>query len=139
MHNTRPPTIQEMRRFTKSTVATNFKATKKTEMYTWFEEILRHSRYLKLPRPDKKIVRQYIQKITGLKHTRLTELIRQFRQTTRVQIKEYQRHSFSHIYTTRDTALLARADLAFRRLAGLATLPSSSGNMSCSKEKNISV
>jgi hypothetical protein len=121
MHNTRPITIQEMRRLLKSTAATNFQATGRAEMYTWLEETLRSSRYLKLSRPDKKIVRQYIQKMTGLKSTRLTELIRQFKETTRVQIKQYQRHKFSRTYTIDDIARLAEADLALRRLAGPAT------------------
>jgi hypothetical protein len=121
MNNTRPITIPEMQSVLDGTGSVTCQATDRSGMYDWIEETLHGSRYLKLPRPDKKIVRQYILKLTGLGQTRLTELIKQFRVTTRVQIKPYQRHKFSRTYTIQDIALLAEADLALRRLAGPAT------------------
>jgi len=121
MNNTRPVTIQEMKQMLDGTMSVSFQAISKAEMYEWIETTLRGSRYLKLSKKQRAIVRRYIQKMTGLKRARLTRLIKQFKATTRVQIKTYQRHQFSRTYTSADIARLAEADMALRRLNGPAT------------------
>lgn len=104
-----------------STDAISFQAASKTEMYGWVETTLRESRYLKLKKKQRGIVRHYLQKMTGLKKAQVTVLIKQFKKTTRVKVREYQRHSFPKRYTTADITLVAEADLALRCLAGPAT------------------
>ncbi len=121
MNNTRPITIQEMKQVLDGTTSVTFKATNRSEMYDWIETTLRSSRYLKLKKKQRGVVQHYIQKLTGLKPARLTRLIKQFKETTRVQVKQYQRHKFPRTYTVDDVALLAEADLALRRLNGPAT------------------
>ena len=121
MNNTRSITIQEMKQVLEGTSAVSFQAKNKAEMYEWIETTLRSSCYLKLKKKQRGVVRHYIQKLTGLKRARLTRLIKQFKETTRVQIKPYQRHQFSRTYTNCDVALLAETDLAFRRINGPAT------------------
>jgi hypothetical protein len=121
MHNTRLINIQEMKQVFESTTAISFQAKNKTEMYGWIETTLRESHYLKLKKKQRGVIRRYIQKMTGLKKAQATKLIKQFKETTRVSIHEYQRNSFPKRYTIIDIALLADADLALRKLAGPAT------------------
>lgn len=121
MNNTRLITIQEMQLVLNSTDAISFHAQNKTDMYAWIETTLRESGYRTLKKKRKGIVRHYIQKMTGLKKSQVTQLITQFKTTTRVTVREYQRHSFPKRYTTKDITLLAEADLALRCLAGPAT------------------
>lgn len=121
MHNARPITIQEMKQVLESTTAIVFQAASKTEMYAWIEETLRSSYYLKSKKKQRGIVRRYIQKMTGLKKSQVANLILQFKKTTRVVVKQYERNSFPKKYTTDDIALLSDADLALRKLAGPAT------------------
>lgn len=121
MTNTRLITIQEMEQVLESTAAISFQAANQTETYGWIETTLRDSHYLKLKKKHRGAVRRYLQKMTGLKKAQVTKLIKQFKETTRVAVKAYQRHTFPKRYTTRDIALLAEADLALRQLAGPAT------------------
>jgi hypothetical protein len=121
MHNARPINIQEMTQVLESTDALSFQAANKTEMYEWIETTLRDSHYLKLKKKHRGIVRHYLQKMTGLKKAQVTVLIKQFKKTTRVKVREYQRHSFPKRYTIDDVALVAEADLVLRKLAGPAT------------------
>lgn len=121
MHNTRLITIQEMQQVLNSTEAISFQASSRAEMYEWIETTLRDSHYRKLKKKQRGVVRHYLQKMTGLKKAQLTKLITQFTETTRVSVREYQRHSFNRTYTVDDIALLAESDLALRRLAGPAT------------------
>jgi len=110
-----------MKRILDSTTAISFQAKNKTEMYEWVETTLREMHYLKLKKKQRGIVHRYIQKMTGLKKSQVTNLIVQFKTKACVRVKEYQRNSFPLTYTVTDIALLAEADLALRRLAGPAT------------------
>lgn len=121
MNNTRPINIQEMKQVLDSTGAISFQAVDKKEMYEWIENILRENKYLKLKKKHRGIVRRYIQKMTGLKKSQMANLVRQFKTTTRIKVKEYERNSFPKKYTRQDISLLAEADLALRKLAGPAT------------------
>ena len=118
MHNTRTINIQEMRQLLDSSAAVSFQAENKPEMYQWIETTLREQRYLKLKKKQRGVIRRYVQKMTGLKKSQVATLIAQFKKTTRVTVKDYQRNSFPKRFTTQDIALLAEADLALRRLAG---------------------
>ncbi len=121
MYNTRPINIQEMKQVLESTAAISFQAANQEEMYQWIENVLRESGYLKLKKKHRGTIRRYIQKMTGLKKSQVTNLINQFKATTHITLKEYERNSFPKRFTIDDIALLAEADLALRRLAGPAT------------------
>lgn len=110
-----------MKQVLDSTDAISFKAANREEMYEWVETTLRETRYLKLKKKHRGVIRRYLQKMTGLKKSQAKNLIAQFKTKGSVKIKEYQRHSFPRTYTITDIALLAEADLALRRLAGPAT------------------
>lgn len=121
MNNTRPLSIEEIKRILISTTPLSFTSTNQTETYQWIEETLRHLNYLKLKKKDRGSVREYLQKMTGYSRTQTAELIRCFKKTTHVRVKEYTRHQFPRIYTSADIALLAEVDLAHDQLSGPAT------------------
>lgn len=121
MTNTRIPTIQEIGQLLTSTEVFTFTATNRAESYQWIEDTLRHSRYLKLKKRERGLVREYLQKMTGYSRTQIAELIYRFKTTTRVRMKDYARRRFEHTYQTTDIALLAEVDLAHGQLSGPAT------------------
>jgi hypothetical protein len=121
MYNTRIPTIPEIKHLLTATKLLSFKATNKAEAYEWIEQLLRATRYWRLTKKERGVVKAYIRKITGYSHTQATELIRRFKEIGYVRLKQYSRHSFSRIYTDHDIVVLAETDDAHGRLSGPAT------------------
>jgi transposase InsO family protein len=121
MNNTRNLNIPEIKHLLTATKLLTFKATSKTEAYQWVEQLLRATRYWRLTKKERGVVKTYIKKMTGYSHTQATELIRRFKTTGYVRLKTYRRHSFGRRYTDHDVTILAETDDAHGRLSGPAT------------------
>jgi len=121
MHNTRSLTVPEITYVLTATQAVAFQARNREETYTWAEETLRHTRYPKADKETKGIIRKYLQKVTGYSRAHVARLIRQFRDTNAVRIREYRRHRFPKRFTDQDVVLLADVDQAHQTLSGPAT------------------
>lgn len=121
MYNTRTPTVPEIKHLLTATQLLSFKATNKAEAYQWLEQFLRATRYWRLTKKERGVVRAYARKMTGYSRTQTTELIRRFKETGYVRVTQYRRHSFSRHYTNHDLTVLARVDNAHGRLSGPAT------------------
>jgi len=118
----RTPTIPEIKHLLTATKLLSFKATNKKEAYGWIEEFLRATRYWRLTKKERGVVKAYIRKMTGYSRTRTSELIKRFNETGYVTLKQYQRHSFKRTYTDHDIVVLAKTDEAHSSLSGPATL-----------------
>mgnify|MGYP000406838644 CR=1 FL=1 len=121
MNNTRQLNIPEIKYLLTATRLLTFKAASKTEAYQWTEQLLRATRYWRLTKKERGVVKAYIKKMTGYSHTQTTELIRRFKLTGYVKLKTYRRHSFGRRYTDHDVTTLAETDDAHDRLSGPAT------------------
>lgn len=121
MQTTRSYTIDELQELLTTTDGLVFSSVSKKEAYVWIEETLRTYDYLHCSKPEKGILRQYLQKMTGFSRAWVTRLTRRYRMTTHVQTPPIQRHRFPRQYCPEDIALLADTDLAHQVLSGPAT------------------
>lgn len=64
--------------------------------------------YLNLCKKEKGLMKKYIEKVTGYSQPQITRQIREYRETGRVRVKEYERNKFERKYTNKDIRLLAR-------------------------------
>lgn len=121
MQTTRVYTIDELRELLTTTGGLAFSAVSRAEAYDWIEATLRMYGYVHRTKPEKGILRRYLQTMTGFGRTWVAELIRQFCRTTQVRRQTSRRHRFPRRYTVDDVALLAETDLAHAVLSGPAT------------------
>lgn len=103
-------TIEELRRFLKSSTLLAFKGLKRTEIYEWVEDTIIKFDYHILGKKDKGIVKEYLEKITGLSRAQITRLIGKQRKTGRVAIEKSNHRIFPKIYSDQDIWLLATTD-----------------------------
>ena len=122
MHDSRPLTFDELRSFLCSSQALVFSGQLRTHTYAWIERTLRCYGYAQRTRAEKGLLRQYLQKLTGLSRAQVTRLLTQFCQTSQVRLRGYQRHHFPRTFTRADLLLLAQVDQAHDRLSGPATV-----------------
>ena len=114
-------TLADIKEFVKSHGAIKFKSKSKVERNEWIENILRQHKYFQLFRPNKIVIKKYIQSMTGLSRSQLTKLIADYRKRGTLKPKEYKRNKFKKIYDLEEIALLADIDNAHSRLSGPAT------------------
>ena len=75
-------------------------------MYAWISPRLCEQEYWKQSKQVKGLVRQYVQKMTGLSRAQVTRLIAAYLETGSVHQRPYRRHRFAQRYTSADVALL---------------------------------
>jgi len=114
-------TLAKIKEFVKSPNAIKFKSKSKVERNEWIENILCQHKYFKCLRPDKTVLRQYIQTMTGLSTSQLTRLITDYRKYGTLKPKEYKRHKFPKLYDLEEISFLADIDNAHNCLSGPAT------------------
>ena len=114
-------TLADIKEFVKFPDGISFKSKSKAERNEWIENILRQHKYFQLLRPDKVVVKKYIQIMTGLSRSQLTRLIADYRKRGTLKPKEYKRYKFPKKYDLKEVALLADIDNAHNCLAGPAT------------------
>jgi hypothetical protein len=121
MHDARTYTIPELRVLLAGLEGTNFKPESKAEAYDWIEEQLFKYKYDTLRKPDKGVIRNYLQKYTGYSPTQLSRLVTKWKATRHVKLASYHRHTFASRYSRDDVLLLAKTDTAHNLLSGQAT------------------
>lgn len=113
--------ISQLREFLKLGNSIQFQAVSPTERCQWINEVLNRFGYFKLRKKDKGIVRDYLEKMTGLSGAQLSRLIARKRKCGHVYINKTKRHRFPTIYDPRDIELLVETDNLHARLSGKAT------------------
>jgi len=108
MNDSQLSSIVEVKRFLKESEVIEFKKRFRKEAYEWIEEALERFDYLYLPKKEKGLIKRYLEKITGYSRPQVTRQIRQYRETGRVRVKEYERNKFERKYTSKDILLLAQ-------------------------------
>lgn len=103
-------TIKELRKFLKSSTLLSFNGQKRDEIYEWVEDTIIKFDYHILGKKDKGIVKQYLEKITGLSRAQVTRLITKQKKTGAVIVEKCNRHIFPKIYSDKDIWLLATTD-----------------------------
>ena len=103
-------TIDELRKFLKSSTLLVFKGLKRNEIYEWVEDTIIKFDYHILGKKDKSIVKKYLEKITGLSRAQVTRLIGKQRKTGRVAIERSNHRVFPKVYSDQDIWLLAITD-----------------------------
>ena len=108
MNDSKLSSIIEVKRFLKESHVIEFKKRFRKEAYEWIEEALEKFDYLYLPKKEKGLIKRYIEKVTGYSSPQVTRKIKEYRETGRVKIKEYERNKFEKKYTNKDILLLAK-------------------------------
>jgi transposase InsO family protein len=121
MQNSERLTREQIHDFLEGTEGVNFAGQDKREVYGWVERVLVAQEFLQKDKKGRGSIRAYVEKVTGLGSAQVTRLIRQFKETGRVEVAAYQRRAFTRRYTDGDIALLAEVDRAHERLSGPAT------------------
>jgi hypothetical protein len=95
-----------------------FEGKTREEIYQWVEKVLVHHEYQQQGRQVRGLLRQYLQKMTGLSRAQVTRLIARQRQGGKVEVTVYRRHRFAARYRGTDVELLAQVDQAHQTLSG---------------------
>lgn len=103
-------TIEELRRFLKSSTLLSFKGQKRGEIYEWVEDTIIKFDYHILGKKDKSVIKRYLEKITGLSRAQVTRLIGKQRKTGRVVVEKSNHRIFPKTYSDQDIWLLATTD-----------------------------
>lgn len=114
-------TLAEIKEFVQTAPNISFKSQSRRERNQWIENILRQHKYRQCLKPDKTVIRQYIQLMTGLSQQQLTRLVAEYYKRGTLTLREYQRHKFPKVYNLEEIALLAETDKAHDCLSGPAT------------------
>jgi transposase InsO family protein len=113
--------LEQIRAFLEGAAEVKFEGQRRREVYAWVERTLVQQEYGTLNRPGKGLVRQYVERLTGLSRAQVTRLIGSYAKTGRVPVTVYQRTKFTARYTATDVNLLAYVDKAHGNLSGPAT------------------
>ena len=121
MWNAESLSREQIREFLKSSEEIEFAGCGRNEKYAWVERVLAAQNYGELSKPERGVVRAYVEKVTGMSVSQTTRLIRGFLDQGMVRAAAYQRHCFGVRYSAEDIRLLAEVDRVHERLSGPAT------------------
>jgi len=121
MQNAENLSHEQIREFLQSSRKIKFAGCGRAEIYAWVERTLGAQGYGSLGKAERRLIRAYAEKVTGLSVSQMTRLIRAYLDTGGVREQPYQRHRFATRYTDQDIALLAEVDRVHERLSGPAT------------------
>ena len=113
--------LEGIRAFLEASDQVEFQAKNREERYEWVKRVLDRQGYQDLKRRDRGLVRQYLEKLTGLSRAQTTRLISRYLAGEEVKPQAYRRHRFGQRYTREDVEFLAEVDNAHQRLSGPAT------------------
>jgi hypothetical protein len=88
------------------------------EKYNWIEEVLIRFKYHQRKRGEKRVIRRYIERITGYSRSQVSRLITEYKQSGKLKRMPYRRHRFPRKYTPADVMLLAKTDELHGWLSG---------------------
>ena len=113
--------LEQIQALLKATIEVRFAGHSRKEMYGWIESTLNEHGYRKQGRKGKGILREYIEKMTGLSASQVTRLIAKHAPSGEVREKAYRRYRFASTYSRIDAELLATVDEGHETLNGGAT------------------
>jgi hypothetical protein len=116
--------IAQIREFLKVNQAINFKSTSRKEKYGWIDDILTKFSYVRLKgKKDKGIIKDYIQRMTGISPRHLKRLITGKRKNGIVALSPDwgKKNRFVTLYGPAEILLLAETDNLHQRLNAYAT------------------
>lgn len=111
MNDTSVTTFAQIEAFSAGTLQLEFTAKTTQDSYDWIVVTLRKFSYVKQQKPEKTLLKLYIQKVTGYSRSQVTRLICVFHDTGSIKRCRYLRHVFVSKYTHQDIVLLAKTDL----------------------------
>jgi hypothetical protein len=121
MDDSQATSLEQIRTMVCANSMVRFVGQRREEVYNWVERTLVRHEYGSLRRPDKGVLRRYLEQMSGLSRAQVTRLITGYQATGRVMARAYQRSQFPTIYTAADVNLLAYVDRAHGNLSGPAT------------------
>lgn len=116
-------TLDQIRAFLDGSQSADFELTDRTSAYAFVGRTLVRFEYHGLRKPDKGLVRRFLEKVTGFSRAQTNRLIAQHRRTGNIRDRRCKppANAFQRLYTPHDAALLAEIDEAFGQLSGPAT------------------
>ncbi len=121
MRNAEKLTRGQIEEFLKVSGGIEFTGQSRAEIYAWTWQVLVAQEYARQDRKTRGAIRTWVSKVTGRSLPQVTRLIRMYRQSGKVEPRQYRRRRFARTYTSRDVVLLAEVDRAHQRLSGPAT------------------
>jgi transposase InsO family protein len=115
-------TLEQLEQFLTGSQAVVFLvASSKEECYRGIQRTLVKFRYPTLKKRSKGIVVRFLIKITGYSRQQITRLVKQYRDTGRIERQQRTYQGFERLYTAEDIRLLAALDERHNTLSGPAT------------------
>ena len=116
-------TLDQVRAFLDGNQPADFELTDRTSAYAFVRRTLVRFEYHGLGKPDKGLLRRFIEKVTGFSRAQANRLIAQHRRTGNIRDHRCKppANAFRRRYTAPDAALLAEVDEAFGQPSGPAT------------------
>lgn len=121
MHEAEKLNLDQIEAFLKASEEIHFEGKTQEQIYHWIEQVMGRQPYAKQRRRARGLLRQYLQKITGLSRAQVTRLIGRYLTHGEIQPVRYRRHSFPQRFSRADVELLASVDEAHETLSGPAT------------------
>ena len=118
--------ITQLKSFLKEVAVVNFSINNignknKQEMYDWVGTVVIRFRYFSLKKKGKKIILDYILKITGRSRSQIKKLIKKKKRWGKIKLSVVRKNVFPILYNTSDIARLIETDNAHGRLSAPAT------------------
>ncbi|MYA40979.1 MAG: hypothetical protein F4Z31_04420 [Gemmatimonadetes bacterium] len=116
-------TLDQIRAFLEGSEAADFEPADRTSASAFVRRTLVRFEYHGLHRPDKSLVKRYLEQVTGISRVQVTRLVRQHRRTGNIRDHRGKApaNAFPRRYTPQDAALLAEVDETFGQPSGPAT------------------
>ena len=116
-------TLDHVRAFLEGNEPADFELTDRTSAYAFVRRALVRFEYHGLRKPDKSLVKRYLEKVTGFSRAQVTRLVGQHRRSGHIRDHRGKppANAFARRYSDLDAALLAEVDEAFGQLSGPAT------------------
>ena len=115
-------TLDEVRDFMAGSALVDFRFVERADAYGFVRRVLVRTRYVRLSRSDKGLLRRFLVKVTGFSRAQVGRLISQYRATGRIEDRRRgPKRPFPRRYTKADIGLLAEVDETLGGLCGAVT------------------
>ena len=115
-------TLDEVRDFMAGSAPVDFRFVERADAYGFVRRVLVRTRYVRLSRSDKGLLRRFLVKVTGFSRAQIGRLISQYRATGRIEDRRRgPKRPFPRRYTKADIGLLAEVDETLGGLCGAVT------------------
>ena len=122
LHIERLRSLDEVRDFMAGSAPVDFMLVDRADAYGFARRVLVRSRYVRLSRPDKGLIRRFLIKVTGFSRAQVSRLISQYRETGRIEDRRRgPSRPFPRLYSKADIGLLGEVDETLGGLCGAVT------------------